>query len=111
MHTCRSPQRDPVHAEFPVQSTHMQSQGSYGSGSPANLEPGPHSQQDPSRQAAHPTVPTEEQGTLKPQGHEILDCVTSGMRLALQWHLQHRYPDVWVQVRTPHYDDPEYCPL
>ncbi|BDA40864.1 hypothetical protein COCOBI_01-5180 [Coccomyxa sp. Obi] len=94
----RSPHPDPMRAEFPVQSAHhMQSRGSHGSGSPASMEPGLRSQQDPSGQVAHPTAPTEEQSTLKPQGHEILDCVTSGMRLALQWHLQHRFPDVWVQ--------------
>lgn len=101
VHVCRAPQLDPMRAEFPVQSAHhMQSQGSHGSGSLASVEPAPRNQQDTSRPAAHPTAPSEEQSTLKPQGHEILDCVTLGMRLALQWHLQHRYPDVWVQVCT-----------
>ncbi len=77
---------------------HVQRQSSLGRGSGASGEPSASSQPPPPHQSAVPGPPGQEQGAAASRGEDILDCLMSGMRLALQWHLQHRYPNVWEQV-------------
>lgn len=96
---CRSSLLDHSNAETSsLSDNHVQRQSSLGRASQGSGEPGAGIQPTPSHQSPIPDNSRGEHSAPLSRGQEILDCLMSGLRLALQWHLQHRYPDVWVQV-------------
>lgn len=96
---CRSSLPDYSHAETPgLSDNHVQRQNSLRRRSQGTEESPMGSHPVPSHQDATPGASQGEHSAPLSRGSEILDCLMSGMRLALQWHLQHRYPDVCVQV-------------